>query len=79
MNQIDLFCLHHIFVPRINAQLDTFHQTYSRHLIRTERNRIPLQLWVSGMNTTTDEMAASEVYDHDCECMDEVTSSKIIS
>lgn len=69
-NDVDLFCLHHIFLPRINSQLEIFRQAYSRHRLRTERNRSPLQLWVSGMLKTTDETAASGVYS--CETIDEV-------
>lgn len=48
-NDIDLFCLHYVFLPRINLHLNVFSQAYSRHRLRTERNRSPLQLWLSGM------------------------------
>jgi hypothetical protein len=48
-NEIDLFCLHYVFLPRINSHLETFRQAYSRHRLRTEHNRSPLQLWLSGM------------------------------
>ena len=48
-DDVDLFCLHYVFLPRINSQLETFRQAYSRHRLRTENNRSPLQLWVSGL------------------------------
>ena len=48
-NETDLFCLHFVFLPRINAQLETFRQAYCRHRLRTEHNRTPVQLWVNGM------------------------------
>ena len=46
---MDLFCLHYVFLPRINSQLETFRHAYSRHRLRTENNRSPLQRWVSGL------------------------------
>ena len=48
-NDIDLFSLHYVFLPRINLHLDVFRQAYSRHRLRTAGNRSPLQLWLSGM------------------------------
>ena len=63
-NNTDLFCLHYVFLPRINAQLETFRQAYNRHRLRTERNMSPLQLWVRGMlRGTSDEAAASGLSD----------------
>ena len=37
-NETDLFCLHFVFLPRINAQLETFRQAYCRRRLRTEHN-----------------------------------------
>ena len=62
-NDVDLFALHYVFMPRINQHLETFSQAYSRHRVRTEGNHSPIQLWLQGMLTTTDETAASGVYD----------------
>ena len=44
LNPLDLYCLHYIFLPRINHQLQSFHDDYSQHRLRTERNMSPLQL-----------------------------------
>ena len=63
-NNTDLYCLHYVFLPRINAQLETFRQAYSRHRLRTEHNMSPLQLWMRGMlQGTSDEAAASGVFE----------------
>lgn len=62
-DEVDLFSLHYAFLPCINANLEIFHQAYNRHRLRTEGNHSPLQLWLQGMLTTSDETAASEVYD----------------
>lgn len=61
-DEVDLFALHYAFLPHINANLDTFCSAYNRHRLRTEGNHSPLQLWLEGMLTTSDEMAASGVY-----------------
>jgi hypothetical protein len=48
-NPTDLFCLHYVFLPRINHALDTFLSSYNHHPMRTARNKSPYQLWISGM------------------------------
>ena len=56
----DIFCLHYVFIPRINHQLSIFRQAYSCHKLRTEGNRSPLQLWMRGMlRGTSDDNAVS--------------------
>ena len=73
-NDIDIFCLHYVFLPRINLQLNIFLQAYSRHRLRTERNRSPLQLWLSGMlQGTSDSHAASGIL----EAMTEVNQTTV--
>ena len=54
LNPLDLYCLHYIFLPRINHQLQSFRDAYSQHRLRTERNMSPLQLWIAGMATIRD-------------------------
>lgn len=48
-NTNDLFCLHYIFLPRINHQLNNFTQAWNNHPLRTEGNWNPWQIWVNGM------------------------------
>ena len=63
-NTIDLFCLHYVFLPRINAALETFRQAYSQHKLRTEHNMSPIQLWIRGMlRGTTDQEAVSGLFE----------------
>ena len=53
-NNIHLFSLHYIFLPRINRHLGLFQEGYDNHPLRSESNMTPIQLWVSGvMNTST--------------------------
>ena len=46
---IDLFCLQYTFCPRINHQLSLFVEAWNHHLLCTEENWTPQQIWVNGM------------------------------
>ena len=46
----DLFCLHRVYISRINATLREFKEQYNHHPVRTEHNRSPLQLFFSAWN-----------------------------
>lgn len=49
LNEIHLFCLHYIYVPRINHHLNEWQGGWNRHCLRTENNCSPLQLYTKGM------------------------------
>lgn len=42
----DLWCLHYLFLPRLNHDLKMFQQAWNNHHLSTERNQTPLQLFV---------------------------------
>ena len=46
---IDLLCLHHIFLSRINHQLNLLVEEWNNHPVRTKGNWTPQQIWVNGM------------------------------
>ena len=48
LNEIDLFCLHKIYLPRINASLATFVESWNNHPLSSERNMTPNQLFIRG-------------------------------
>lgn len=48
-DDIHLFCLHYIFLPRINQHLLDFANFWNNHPIRTARNKTPNKLWIMGM------------------------------
>uniref|UniRef100_A0A8C6Q4W0 Integrase core domain-containing protein n=1 Tax=Nothobranchius furzeri TaxID=105023 RepID=A0A8C6Q4W0_NOTFU len=55
-NNIRMFCVHYVFLPRLIDDLQTFTHGWDNHSIRTEQNLTPNQLWVMGhMKTTIDE------------------------
>lgn len=62
MDEVDLYCLHFVFMPRINQQLESFKAAYCRHKLRTEHHRTPLQLWTTGIMATADLTALGGVY-----------------
>uniref|UniRef100_A0AAV2LKK7 Integrase catalytic domain-containing protein n=1 Tax=Knipowitschia caucasica TaxID=637954 RepID=A0AAV2LKK7_KNICA len=43
-----LFCLHYVFLPRLQASLDVFHKGWDNRPLRTEQNMTPNQLWLAG-------------------------------
>ena len=49
LQESHLFCLHHVFLPRINQSLDEFVAQMNNRPLSTERNQSPLQLWEQGM------------------------------
>ena len=51
LNDIDLFCLHHIYLPRINQNLNSFSHGWNHHRISTQGGRTPMQLHVVGLLT----------------------------
>ena len=48
-NDIDLFALHYVYLPRVNRQLEEFCTIYSHHRLRSEGMMTPYQLWIEGM------------------------------
>lgn len=46
LNEVDIFCLHYVYVPRINQALTTFAHAWNCHPLSTESNHSPLQLYI---------------------------------
>ena len=46
-NESDLFSLHYIFLPRINASLSAFKLAWNNHQLSTESNFSPLQMYTA--------------------------------
>uniref|UniRef100_A0A7M5TZP3 Integrase catalytic domain-containing protein n=1 Tax=Clytia hemisphaerica TaxID=252671 RepID=A0A7M5TZP3_9CNID len=47
-DELHLFCLHFVFIPRINRLLNEFSSSWNNHPLRTEKNMTPNQLWSRG-------------------------------
>ena len=48
LNEIHLFALHYVYIPRINQALRCFQDGWNHHGIRTAQHRSPQQLFVQG-------------------------------
>ena len=46
LDSVHLFCLHQLYIPRINHTLSEFTDQINNHPIRTENNQSPCQLFV---------------------------------
>lgn len=44
-NQLHLFALHYVYLPRINRHLELFKRGWDMHPLSTEGNKSPVQLW----------------------------------
>lgn len=47
-NATHFFCLHYVFLPRLQANLNLFRDGWDNHPLRTEQNLTPNQLWEVG-------------------------------
>ncbi|PIK57985.1 hypothetical protein BSL78_05073 [Apostichopus japonicus] len=48
LDEVDMFCLHFVFLDAINEAISEFVTQYNHHPLRTAQNQSPLQLWHSG-------------------------------
>ncbi|KAL5479147.1 hypothetical protein EMCRGX_G000505 [Ephydatia muelleri] len=51
-NEVHLYCLHYVFLSRINKSLEVFKEAWNQHPLSTEGNLSPCQLWISGDSNT---------------------------
>ena len=55
-NEIHLFSLHYVFLPRLNQSLHEFIHMWNNHPLGTERNMSPAQLWMTGEHPAETEL-----------------------
>ena len=48
LNELHLFALHYVFLPRINRSIELFQNAWNHHSLRTMQNSSPHQLYTSG-------------------------------
>ena len=46
LNNLDLFCLHYVFIPRINANLHSFQLAWNNHPLSSENCRSPVDIYM---------------------------------
>lgn len=59
-NEIDLFSLHCLYLPRINNSLEEFTKAWNKHPLRTEHCRSPYKIW---SNSVLREEVECEAFD----------------
>lgn len=87
-NEADVFCLHYIFIPRINQALDAFKEAWNHHSLSTENNFSPMQLFTAySLNSSLFEETVDPTHygveddndsDYDDEDVEAVNVSEII-
>lgn len=48
LNEIDLYCLHAVFLPRINSAIDSFVECWNNYPLSTSYNLTPNQMFIEG-------------------------------
>ncbi|XP_028395042.1 uncharacterized protein LOC114519163 isoform X2 [Dendronephthya gigantea] len=71
-NEVHMFCLHYVFIDRINKHISHFVNGWNDHPIRTAQNKTPNQLWISGLCNiaASNDLAAQTILNQpsqDCE------------
>ena len=65
-NETDMFCLHYIYLPRINQALTNHKNAHNHHKLSTEGSATPLQLYTVNipLQTSHDSQVRNSVQDH---------------
>lgn len=57
LNEVDIYCLHLCYLPRIEKCLNSFQEAWNNHCLSTEGNATPLQLFLTGLLLTSNDPA----------------------
>lgn len=65
--EVHLFCLHYIYLPRVQRAVREFRNMWNNHGLSTEGGQTPLQLWHRGIvsHIGHDTIAVSSVFESD--------------
>ena len=68
-DQIDLYCIHVVFLPKINLALEGFREAWNNHSLSTEHNQSPYQIWIASMydGNKANQTGVRDVIDQDPE------------
>ena len=75
-NDVHIYCLHHVYIPRINNHLNLWKTAWMKHPMQTEQNLTPEKLWITGLHriACSGNTIAKEMF----ESLDEVSSCEYI-
>ena len=60
-NEVHLFCLHYIYIPRINCALSQFLLAWNNHPLSSVGNLSPIQLWIADSSRSSAYEDVTEV------------------
>ena len=60
-NEIHLFCLHYVYLPRINRAVNQFLEAWNHHPLSSMNNLSPIQLWIAGLSRNPSPEYLTEV------------------
>lgn len=60
LNEVDMYCLHRVYLGRINQALRSFEVSWNNHPLSTEHNNTPNQLFVAGILQQHDRSVPSQ-------------------
>ena len=60
-NPIHLFCLHYVYLPRINRSIKEFTAAWNDHPLSSVRNLSSKQLWISGSHPEHDNAQVCQI------------------
>lgn len=49
LNEVDIYCLHYVFIPAINVSLKPFQEAWNNHSVATENQQTPCQMFARGL------------------------------
>ena len=58
---VHLYCLHFVFIPRINNALQQWMRAWNMHGMRSEHGHSPMQLWMTGLQAHFSSTATHSV------------------
>ena len=58
-DEVRMFCLHHVFLPKINHNLHTFWDTWNCHPMQSEHGLSPDQLWLQEIARYPESLSVS--------------------
>lgn len=61
-DELHMFCLHFIYMPRVQRATAEFHNQWNNHGLSTQGGQTPLQLWQRGVLTSTCSSAIQDIF-----------------
>ena len=72
LNEVDLYCLHYLYIPRINKAISEFQESWNNHALSSEGAMTPYQLHLEGLHHMIQN------FDHDVSALVNVDISHIV-